>query len=294
MYGYLRLLTNKTPVAVQSYYRGIYCSLCHALWSYYGLRPRFLLSYDMTFLGIVLKLSSKVNLKRSFLCIKSVEFDESGEQWKRLAAISILLAAKKFEDDIDDDNDFKAKVAFNIFRKASQKAENDYPFAAKLLQDGFLQMRNLEHQNSDVSTLADEFSKIIIDVVSFLFECTGEDKTLIRHVTRWIYFIDAIDDLDSDVKNDDFNPFKKYASSRYQLCKNHSLIVEDFISQQMKVLSPVLTSFVIDEDRCRVIMSILKDTIPTVTKRVLLGRKPYDRYPYLLRMLEQKGGYRLA
>jgi hypothetical protein len=294
MYGYLRLLTNVTPSAVQSYYRGMYCSLCHSLWNNYGLRPRFLLSYDLTFLAIVADLESKVSSKNRFLCVRRTDFKPQEEGWKRLAALSILLASKKFEDDILDENDCKAKAALRIFRKAASKAEDEYEDIAHLCREGFREMAVMEKQEADLQSLALKFSQIMVDATSLLFSCAHEDIILMKHVTQWCYFVDALDDLDDDVKKNRYNPLKRYSNSLEELCRIRNDVIDSFITSQMDLLQPVIPHFISDEDRSRVIMSIIRDTISTVTHRILQGKKPYGKKPLILRLIESRGGYRLA
>jgi hypothetical protein len=294
MYGYLRLLTNATPSAVQSYYRGMYCSLCHSLWDNYGIRSRFLLSYDLTFLAIVVGLESKVNLKNRFLCVRHTSFRPQEEGWKRLAALSVLLAAKKFEDDIVDEYDSKVKAALRIFKKAAVKAEDEYADLACLCREGFKEMAVMEKQEADLPSLAEKFSQIMADAASQQFPCTHEDVVLMKHVTQWCYFADALDDLDNDVRNNNYNPLKRYSNSLKELCRLHSDVIGSFIVGQMDLLQPVIHHFVRNDNRSIVIMSIIRDTISTVTHRILQGEKPYRKNPLLLRLIEARGGYRLA
>ena len=60
MFGYVRI--RKPELLVKDYecYKGFYCGLCHSLRDNYGLRGQVTLTYDMTFL--VLLLSSVYDL----------------------------------------------------------------------------------------------------------------------------------------------------------------------------------------------------------------------------------------
>ena len=60
MFGYVRI--RKPELLVKDYecYKGFYCGLCHSLRDTYGLRGQVTLTYDMTFL--VLLLSSVYDL----------------------------------------------------------------------------------------------------------------------------------------------------------------------------------------------------------------------------------------
>ena len=54
MFGYITV--NKDELKIKDYrrYRAFYCGVCHSLGEYYGLSGRMTLTYDMTFMAIVL------------------------------------------------------------------------------------------------------------------------------------------------------------------------------------------------------------------------------------------------
>ena len=294
MYGYLRLINGITPPSVQNYYRSLYCSLCHALWNFYGMRPRFILSYDMTFLAVVLNLDNQVDLKDRLLCYKKANIKTNVEQWKRLAAMSVLLATKKLEDDVHDDNDLKAKIALRIFHKAEKRAEADYPAIADLFQDGFNDMSMLEKQQSDVMQLSRRFGKLMTDAVDILYKCSEEDMMVMKHVTQWVYFIDALDDLDEDSLDGNFNPFKPFATTKRELITNHSNYIEQLISNQMKEVKSAFSHYSEPTARDWIILSTLTNTLPATTAHVMRGEKPYKKASLITQALEMKGGYKLA
>ena len=293
MYGYLRLINSITPPSIQRHYRSCYCTLCHALWNNYGMRPRFILSFDMTFLAVMLDLEKQVNIDETLLCYKKHTFSET-ESWKRLSAMSILLAAKKLEDNINDDNDLKAKLFLRIFNRAIRKAEADYPDVAELFTCGFREMSVMEKESKDVFALSHKFGDIMTGAVSALFTCDTQDIVVMHHVTEWVYFIDAIDDLDADYKDGSYNPFKKYASTRENLLSQRSDYIKSFITKQMEDLKPVLSLYSEGSPKNWIVMSTLTDTLTLVTERVLKGEKPYKRTSILTQLLQTRGGYRLA
>ena len=294
MYGYLRLINGVTPPSIYRYYREHYCSLCHALWNYYGLRPRFILSYDMTFLSIVLDLDNQVDLDKRLLCYQKAHMDSDQESWKRIAAMSILLATKKLEDDIADENDTKAKIGLRVFHKAAMKAESDYPKVAMAFQSGFSDMSNMEKESKDVYALASKFSEIMTTAVSMMYSCSEADIAVMKHVTQWVYFIDALDDLDKDSLDGSFNPFKAFAETRVDLIDKHADYLESFISEQMNAIKPALPNYCEGTSRNWIIMSTLLDTLPIVTERVMTGEKPFTKNKFIARALQAKGGYKLA
>lgn len=204
------------------------------------------------------------------------------------------MASMKFEDDIADDNDAKAKIARGIFGTAARKAERDYPELATHIKNGFRAMSIMEKENKSVFDLAEAFGSTMTKAATLLFDCTEEDITVMRHVTEWVYFIDALDDLDKDSLDGSFNPFKPMASTKDSLIQKHSSYIESFILKQMQSLKPVLAHYSTGSYRDVIILSTLTDTIHTVTKRVMNGEKTYRGISPLTRVLEMRGGYKLV
>ena len=294
MYGYLRLLRGTTPPSVQRYYRNNYCSLCHSLWQYYGTIARFILSYDMTFMSVVLDMNAFADLDDRYICYRRANVPKDGDHWKCLAAMSVLLASKKLEDDINDDNDFKAKLALSVISKAALKAEDDYPELGAVFRNGFSEMSSMERENADIFSLSKKFGQIMTDAVNLLFCCTASDIAVVRHVTEWVYFIDALDDLEKDVKEGDFNPFKSKSYSKRDLIRNHSSYLEKYISEQQNRIKPYIDDYSKGTPRNWIIVNTLFGTIPIVTERVMRGEKPYQQPSLIIKYLEMRGGYRLA
>ena len=54
MFGYI--IAEKSELRIKEYdmYKAVYCSLCKTLGKKYGVISRFTLSYDFTFLGLLL------------------------------------------------------------------------------------------------------------------------------------------------------------------------------------------------------------------------------------------------
>jgi hypothetical protein len=59
-----------------------------------------------------------------------------------------------------------------------------------------------------VDAPADVFGELLADIISYGYEGAEQRiaRTIGRHVGRWIYIADALDDLDDDVKKGKYNP----------------------------------------------------------------------------------------
>ena len=228
MFGYLKLYENGKSAKLLSVYRRHYCSLCHSLWTFYGFRSRFLLSYDLTFLCILLKLPVVINTSTKTMCIRKREISEE-ESWKRMAAISLLMISQKLEDDIHDENSIKAKCVKRLFEKSFKKARQDYPSVYSRMLSDFKEFNRGEETNASVFELAEAFSDIMKNALNSMFQCTDAELMIIDYVAQWLYFIDAVDDLDEDITKGRFNPFTFMAKSKRQLITERKAYIEGFV-----------------------------------------------------------------
>ena len=54
MFGYVKVFRPELKVCEYEQYKGVYCSLCQTLGKRYGFASRMTLSYDFTFLALLL------------------------------------------------------------------------------------------------------------------------------------------------------------------------------------------------------------------------------------------------
>ncbi len=291
MYGYLKPDNAVMEFAVRRYYRERYCSLCHALWNYYGMLPRMLLSFDVTFAAALLDLDSQVNFNTDkLLCYKRNDIASNKEEWKKLAAISILLAAGKLKDNIDDDNSLIAKALLFVFSKSAKKAERDFPELASFLSVSLKNMNNLEKEQASLSQMATAFSDMMCAAYKLLFNKSEHILLIAKYVSQWVYFIDAVDDLDKDIKDKSYNPFIGTAKSKKDLIENHTEVITEFITAQRNEIQPIVHLFSGDTMVEKLVFSILNDTIPQTTLDILSGKKRRRFMSPHLKLIQAKEG----
>ena len=291
MYGYLRLDNKTAPVEIRRYYRQEYCSLCHALWNFYGYKPRFLLSYDVTFMAALLDLDTQITFTENKpICYFKRPIESDNEKWKKLSAILILLSAEKLRDNINDDESIIARIILMVFHKSIKRAERDYPELSGYLKSAFRKMSDIEKSKGDVYDLAAAFADIMVKSKRLLYGESDLEDAVLKHVSSWIYFIDAIDDIDKDAKSGSYNPLLMIAKSREDLIINHADYIADFIIKQHDELIQHLNKLDINTNRGMTIINILNYSIPKVTRRILMGKKGFAmEHPYV-KYFEGKGG----
>ncbi len=218
MFGYIRTDTPELRVRENEYYRAVYCGLCRAQGKCTGQCSRFTLSYDIAFLAL-LRLAAEgrqVTIRRG-PCIAHplrkrayVAFCEPLDYCAYAAAI---LTHGKIVDDINDEKGskrFKARMVKPFSSRMRKKAIKRYAELDGKVFEGLKRLSEIEKQDlPSVDIPADAFGEILADILSFGLE--GDNLKIMRnigkHIGRWIYIVDAADDLKDDVKKQRFNAF---------------------------------------------------------------------------------------
>lgn len=215
MYGYIKL-QKQANSAIKKHYKKYYCTLCKAIEQHYGEKARMLLSYDTTFFFVLFAEENYIQQIKKITCIgKTKKLKEvlNQETAKQIATFNILLFATKLEDDIYDENSPKAKLMKKLYSKQIKKAKQMSPQMYKILKEGNEKIHEQERKNKSLEEIETTFSNIMVEIGKQSFKMTEPTHVeALRMISKWIYLIDAIDDLDEDIKQEKFNPLKQYKS----------------------------------------------------------------------------------
>lgn len=220
MFGYVRPRKSELLVREFEQYRGVYCALCRQLGRSYGVLSRMMLSYDSTFLAMLMMgLSNQEASFETGRCVvnplKKCTYCK-GERKELIfaAALSVAMTYRKLKDDLADDRmagKIRACLLLPLTLRAHRKAARDYPelecLAAALAQG---QKQAEQTPGSSLDACAEPTAAMLSGVCR---EVAGEAETNRRileqfgyFLGRWIYLIDAADDLEKDLKDGSFNP----------------------------------------------------------------------------------------
>ena len=221
MFGYLQI--DKAELKVREYeaYKAVYCGLCKQLGKDYSFLTRLALSYDCTFYTMMLmSLSSGCSGFSDGRCrfnpLKKCRFaDCKNDCYSKAAALSVISVYYKLLDELMDSGFWKRlavrmiKPFFSHWRK---KAAQRYPETDTIVADMLDKQVKVE---AEPSPSLDATAHPTAEMLGKLLCLEAKDELQRRvfyecgyHLGRWIYFIDAADDYEKDVKHDNFNPFR--------------------------------------------------------------------------------------
>lgn len=213
MFGYI--VPDKPELKVKEFtlFRAYYCGLCKSLGKQYTQISRLLLNYDMTFLGLIL--SSTVNdveKIRFETCIvnplqkRAIVSDNTYLDY--CASLNIILAYYKMKDDWEDERKLSSLSEMAILRPAYLRAIKSNPQIAELVHKRIKELHSLEEQTcNSMDKTADVFGKLIRDILlSFPLEKDHKAFSWFGYnIGKWIYLIDAYDDIEKDIKRKNYN-----------------------------------------------------------------------------------------
>ncbi len=221
MFGYVKTYAPEMKVAEYEYYRAAYCGLCRSMGKCTGQCSRMTLSYDFAFLALLrIALTDstvKIEQKR---CIAHPlhrrKMIERNDQLDFCAYAASLLTYHKMSDDISDERGAKralARLSRPILSGGRRRSlrRGGYSELDRAVSEKLSELSAFERSGEpSVDTPADIFGDILANITahSLVGNEAAIARTLGKHIGRWIYISDAIDDHAEDVKRDRYNPLK--------------------------------------------------------------------------------------
>lgn len=223
MFGYVRI--NKMDLTFREYenYKGYYCGLCRYLKKNHGEISRLGLNYDITFLIILLTSLYKPNTKIiEETCIVSPFKKKKkiiNEITEYAASMNIILCHHKLEDNLLDDKGIKDILAYNIYKGRLKLAYEKYSKKSEIIKEQMKLLNELEkEESSNIDMVSNTFGEIMGEIFSYKEDQYKDDLRRIGfNIGKYIYILDAYEDLEEDYKKGRYNPFSEYINKREDL-----------------------------------------------------------------------------
>ncbi len=222
MFGYVRPYKPELLVKEYGQYKAIYCQLCRVLGDEYGVLARFALSYDCAFyamLALSVTGSRVEEQKRRCVCnpLKACTYLPSpGEAYKKAAALCVLLTYHKLRDDCEDEGFFASlgsRLLLPVVSPKASRAAGQYPGMAGIVEKAMESQRQAEEEGAGVDRCAEPTANLLRELFGELAGCDSKQRPALESfgyfLGRWVYLMDAADDLAEDMRSGSFNPFIK-------------------------------------------------------------------------------------
>lgn len=213
MFGYVT--ANKPELKIREFarYKGFYCGLCRRLHKSHGRLGQMTLTYDMTFLVLLLtslyEPETKEDKRRCIIHPAKKQLMLYNEITDYAADMNILLTHDHFEDDWNDERKPIAWLGMKAFSRKKKKIVKKYQRQASKIEESLKTLATLENQKcADYDTVARPFGELMSEL--FVWK---EDafQNILRpmgfYLGKFIYLMDAWMDREEDAKNNSYNPF---------------------------------------------------------------------------------------
>lgn len=213
MFGYV--MANKPELKIREFarYKGYYCGLCRTLHKRHGRRGQMTLTYDMTFLVILLSsLYEPATTEEKRRCVihpAKKQYMLYNKIQEYAADMNVLLTYDHLKDNWEDERRISGFLGMKAFAGKKKRIEKQYPRQAERIEKSLQALAKLEKQNcQDLDAVARPFGELMSEL--FVWQ---EDafQTILRsfgfYLGKFIYIMDAWMDLLEDQKKGCYNPF---------------------------------------------------------------------------------------
>ncbi|MBO5488544.1 MAG: hypothetical protein J5972_01410 [Eubacterium sp.] len=215
MFGYVKV--NEPELKIREYdrYKGFYCGLCRSLKEAHGRLGQLTLTYDMTFL--VLLLSSlyeprtSEKKKRCMIHPTSKRTMLQNEISRYAADMNVLLTEEHLSDDWEDERKCVAFLGMKMYACKKKKIEQKYERQSQAIRRALQRLHELEKQNvQEPEVAAVPFGDLMAELFVYREDAFQHIlRPLGFYLGQYVYILDAYLDVEEDVKKTCYNPFAK-------------------------------------------------------------------------------------
>ena len=238
MFGYVIADAGNLTEAQLARYRGCYCGLCRTLRREYGFASRLALTYDMTFLTLLLgslyEPDEQQGCERCLVhpCRAHTYYESPVTRYT--AAMNTALAYYNCLDDWQDERRVLRLAEAKLLRAAMEKAAEQYPRQCGVISGCLSRMAALETDCcSFPDAIANEFGNLMAELFVYQNDrWEGVLRSFGFSLGKFIYFLDAACDLASDRKHGRYNPLCGLTDTSPEALKRQlTLLIADAAAQ---------------------------------------------------------------
>ncbi len=215
MFGYI--IINKGDMKFREFdvYHSYYCGLCQALKEKYGKLGQISLSYDITFLVMLLGSLYEPETEVSEVKCMAHPFEKhilrKNEFSYYGADMNLLFTYYKCKDDWEDESKLTRLAYMKMVKKAYCDICAHYGEKTRKISSLMRELAQEEkRQNQDIDHMAGLFGEIMAEMMT---PKNDEWSSSLRHMGnnlgKFIYILDAYEDIVEDIKKGRFNPLRK-------------------------------------------------------------------------------------
>ncbi len=216
MVGYVSVNVEELKIKEYREYKRWYCGLCRQMAESGGTLTRLALSYDMVFLYLLLSslYDEKVTGVWGFCPLHPVRrrLMYETKAGRYVSDMGILLAYYDRKDDWEDEKEFQGFLVSAALKKQAGRAAEAYPEKYRAVKKYLKKLHTLEKsrgsKKAGLDLAAGYTGEMLAEI--FVYQKDLWEEPLRRmgfYLGKFIYLMDAWEDIEKDVKNGNYNPF---------------------------------------------------------------------------------------
>ena len=218
MFGYIVTNQKALPEERQRRFRVLYCGLCRTLRKRHGLAGSATLSYDLTFLAALLNAlyepGEEAGRERCAAHPAKAHDYVVSAAMDYVSDMNVALAYQKCRDNWLDDRSVISAGEGALLKRAYRRVEEAWPDRCAAIEAWLDRVHELENANAqEIDPLVNATGRVLGEL--FVWpeqELWAEDLRAVGDgLGRFVYFMDAYDDLPRDRRKGSFNPLKPLA-----------------------------------------------------------------------------------
>lgn len=215
MFGYI--VMNKPEIKFKDFdeYRSFYCGLCRELREKYSIAGQISLTYDMTFVILLLDGLYEPRIRKGTTrCmmhpIKKQTIRKSVIT-EYAADMNLLLTYYKCMDDWNDEKKISRKCYAKIVEKSIKNTTVFYKNKVQKIAELLNKLSELEKAGeTDIDKMSGCFGKIMEEIFAYKEDIWEKHlRKMGFYLGKFVYLLDAYEDIEKDIENGNYNPFCK-------------------------------------------------------------------------------------
>lgn len=214
MFGYIIPNQKALSPEAQDRYRTAYCGLCRRTGALHGLSGRLTLSYDLTFLDLLLCSLYEGETECVRDCghcpvhpIRKTRWRYSGPT-DYCADIGVALHYYNARDKWQDDHNPLGLLYMKLLESKRASSEARWPRQCEAIRTCLDRLARYEAEGSeDLDAVSGCFGELMAELFDYKQDrWSPELRSLGLHLGKYIYLLDAYDDLARDKRRHAYNP----------------------------------------------------------------------------------------
>lgn len=212
MFGYITV--NKPELKIKEFevYKSFYCGFCESLRRKYGRLGQITLSYDLTFVIMLftgLYEHDTTHTRRRCIAHPFCKHNKQENEFSEYAAdMNVLLTYYKCMDDWLDEKKYGKKILASMLKGKVRSVEEKYPEKSEEIKRLLDEIHIAEEENSSE---LDKAAGLFGQIMATIFVCRHDEwedelREMGFYLGKFIYLMDAYEDIEKDIKDRNYNP----------------------------------------------------------------------------------------